>query len=262
VPLLVAPCLVLVLPESVTYLAQRPDRRAELLSTIRELRPDLAIADNTQLVTATGQRAHASTIRQLFGERFRWITPLVWACFATALMANFFLNSWLPLILHGNGLTAKENGLTTLCYHYAGAAGGLLVSLVLGRFGFAAICLLFLGGAVMTAAIGIPGLSYVGLLVTVMLSGFCVVGAQFCNNAASALIYPAEFRSTGVGWALGIARFGSILGPVLGGLLIGRVTLQHLFLLAAGPLIFGLLACSGLARLCYRQIGTVRLLSS
>src|SRR5262249_1648862 len=161
---------------------------------------------------------HWTTVQQLFGGRFRWITPLIWACFATTLMANFFINSWLPLILHGNGLTAKENGVATVCYHFAGTAGGLLVSLVLGRFGFAVVCVLFLCGGLAAVAIGAPGLSYAGLLATVMLSGFCIIGAQFCNNAASGLIYPTEFRSTGVGWALGIGRFGSILGPVLGGL--------------------------------------------
>jgi AAHS family 4-hydroxybenzoate transporter-like MFS transporter len=188
-----------------------------------------------------------------------WLTPLIWACFAAALMANFFLNSWLPLILHGSGMTARQNGIATLCYHYAGMAGGLLISVVLARFGFALITLLFLLGALGTAAIGIPGLSYTALLATVMLSGFGIVGAQFCNTATSGLMYPTEIRSAGVGWALGVGRFGSIAGPLVGGLLIGRVTLQHLFLLGAAPMIAGLFAALGLARLTYRQTHTARI---
>lgn len=262
VPLVVACCLMLTLPESPRYLALQPDRRAELLRTIQQLRPDLVIADQTQFVAAPTRQMTGSTIRQLLSGPFAWLTPLLWACFAAALMANFFINSWLPLILHGNGMTAREIGVATLCYHYAGMAGGLLVSVVLGRLGFAVIALLFLFGALGTAAIGLPGLSYTGLLMTVMQSGFCIIGAQFCNNATSGLIYPTEFRSTGVGWALGVGRFGSILGPVVGGLLIGRVTLQHLFLLAAAPMIAGLLASLGLARLRYRRAGTTRVLAS
>jgi len=262
VPLAVACCLLFALPESPRYLARQPDRRAELLRTIRQLRPGLAIADHTQVVTAPTRQMFASTIRQLLGGSFVWLTPLVWACFAAALMANFFLNSWLPLILHGNGMTARQNGIATLCYHYAGMAGGLLVSVVLGRFGFALIALLFLFGALGTAAIGIPGLSYTGLVATVMLSGFGIIGAQFCNTATSGLIYPTEFRSSGVGWALGVGRFGSILGPLVGGLLIGRVTLQHLFLLGAAPMIAGLFASLWLAQLTYRQTCTTRILVS
>lgn len=261
VPLVVACCLRFALPESARYLALRSERRGELLSTIRRLRPDLAIPEGAQFVTAAAPQAHASAIRQLFRGRFLWITPLVWACFATGLMANFFLNSWLPLILHGDGLTAKETGIATLSYHYAGTAGGLLVSLILGRFGFAAIALLFLFGTLATAAIGIPGLSYGGLVAAVMLSGFGVIGAQFCNDATSGLIYPTAFRSTGVGWALGVGRFGSILGPVAGGLLIGRTSLQHLFQFAAAPMTMGLLASSGLAILWCRHSGTARVLT-
>lgn len=258
-PLMVACCLPLVMPESPRYLALQPNRRGELLRTIRKLRPGLAIADQTQFVTPPARQIFGSEVRQLLSGPFVWLTPLIWACFAAALMANFFLNSWLPLILHGNGVTARQNGMATLCYHYAGMAGGLLVSAVLGRFGFALIALLFLFGALATTAIGIPGLSYAGLLTTVMLAGFGIIGAQFCNTATSALIYPTEFRSTGVGWALGVGRFGSILGPLAGGLLIGRVTLQHLFLLAAAPMAAGLLASLGLARLAYRRTRTVRI---
>ena len=259
VPLVVACCLLRALPESPRYLAQQLDRRAELLQTIRRLRPGLTIGEHTQFVAEPVLPVPASTIRRLLNGPFVWLTPLLWGCFAAALMANFFLNSWLPLILAANGVTARENGVAILCYHYAGMAGGLLFSLLLSRFGFAVIALLFLFGALGTAAIGIPGLSYTGLLTTVMLSGFGVVGAQFCNTATSGLVYPIELRSTGVGWALGVGRLGSILGPIVGGLLIGTVTLQHLFFLAALPMAAGLIASLGLARLWYRQTCSTRI---
>jgi AAHS family 4-hydroxybenzoate transporter-like MFS transporter len=41
-------------------------------------------------------------------------------------------------------------------------------------------------------------------------------------NAFAAAIYPTAIRSTGVGWALGVGRLGSILGPVMGELLIAK----------------------------------------
>ena len=259
VPLAVACCLLFALPESIKHLALKPDGRARLLAMARRLRPDLAIADDAQFRTARAPEPHRAAIRQLLGGRFAWITPLVWVCFAAALMGNFFLNSWLPLILHGSGLTATENGLATFSYHFAGTAGGLLVSLVLARFGFTVIALLFLFATFATAAIGLPGLSYAGLVSAVMASGFCVIGAQFCNNAASGLLYATEIRSTGVGWALGVGRLGSIAGPLAGGLLIGKLATAQLFLLAAVPMTVGLLASSALAKLWYRERGTWRL---
>jgi len=50
----------------------------------------------------------------------------------------------------------------------------------------------------------------------------CGVGFVAGQNALNALVgtaYPAEMRSTGAGWALGIGRVGTIGGPLLGGIL-------------------------------------------
>lgn len=175
-------------------------------------------------------------------------------------MANFFLNSWLPLIFEGSGLSAKQSGLAISFYHGGGTIGGLLVSLVLARFGFTVIALLFLFAALAIAAIGLPGLSYVSMVSAVTLSGFCTLGAQFGNNAASGLLYPTASRSSGVGWALGIGRFGSIAGPLVGGLLVGlKVPPRQFFIFAAVPMMAGLIASVFVARLCYRRLGNLQL---
>ena len=50
--------------------------------------------------------------------------------------------------------------------------------------------------------------------------GFTVQGAQGGLNALVASFYPTAIRSTGIGWALGIGRIGSIVGPVLGGVML------------------------------------------
>jgi len=259
-PLAVAACLPFALPESVKFLAFRPHRRAELLATVRDLRRDLDIADDARFLGASGPHASGSGITQVFSGHFAWITPLLWACFASALMANFFLNSWLPLIFETHGLTATESGIATSCYHYGGTIGGVLVSLVLRRFGFAAIAVLFLCASLAIAAIGAPGGSYLTTLLAVILAGFCTVGAQFGNNAAAGLLYPTAFRSRGIGWALGVGRFGSIVGPLVGGVLVGmQVPLEQLFLVAAIPMLAGLLAAIGIAALSLSRLGSLEL---
>ena len=40
---------------------------------------------------------------------------------------------------------------------------------------------------------------------------------QIGMNALAAEVYPTAIRSTGVGWALGVGRIGSIIGPLVGG---------------------------------------------
>jgi AAHS family 4-hydroxybenzoate transporter-like MFS transporter len=50
--------------------------------------------------------------------------------------------------------------------------------------------------------------------------GFAVQGAQGGLSAVAATFYPTSIRSTGIGWCLGIGRIGSIVGPMLGGVML------------------------------------------
>ena len=51
-------------------------------------------------------------------------------------------------------------------------------------------------------------------------AGLFIVGGQVSLNALSSYMYPTHIRSTGVGWALGIGRLGSIVGPLVAGALV------------------------------------------
>jgi AAHS family 4-hydroxybenzoate transporter-like MFS transporter len=50
--------------------------------------------------------------------------------------------------------------------------------------------------------------------------GFVVQGAQGGLSAVAATFYPISIRSTGIGWCLGVGRIGSIVGPILGGMML------------------------------------------
>jgi MFS transporter, AAHS family, 4-hydroxybenzoate transporter len=260
VPLVIAIALRFTLPESIKYLASKPLRQAELIATARRMRRDLHIADDAEFQSAAAAPASGSGLVQLFRGPLRLITPILWVCFATALMANYFLTSWLPLILENSGLSPRESGLATSLYHYGGTIGGLLMSVLLARFGFAVIAVLFLCAVPAIAAIGLPGIPYGAMGSAIALAGFCILGAQFGNNAVSGFIYPTEVRARGVGWALGVGRFGSIAGPLAGGIFIGmKLPQRTLFLCAAAPMMLGLIASVFAAKLWHASLGGVRL---
>jgi AAHS family 4-hydroxybenzoate transporter-like MFS transporter len=265
-PLIVAACLWFVLPESVKYLTTHHKHRDQLLKTARTMRPDLQIADNAQFITAPN--VHVATekeqgflgLKALFSGSLRWITPLLWICFATTLMANFFLNNWMPIIFEGNGLTPKEAAVASMLYHVGGTVGGVLVSLVLNRFGYSAIVVLFILAPLAIASMGLSGGSHLMTTFITGLAGFAVLGVQFGNNACSGLIYPTESRSKGVGWALGVGRIGSIVSPIIGGELIRRqMPASELFLWAASPMAVGAVAAIFVAVLCYARFRSLTL---
>jgi AAHS family 4-hydroxybenzoate transporter-like MFS transporter len=82
------------------------------------------------------------------------------------------------------------------------------------------------------ALIGVCRQSVVALLAVTFLAGVFSIGAQMCTIALCASFYDTSLRVTGVGWAIGIGRIGSILGPVLGGMLIAAgMAVVSLFIL-------------------------------
>jgi MFS transporter, AAHS family, 4-hydroxybenzoate transporter len=87
------------------------------------------------------------------------------------------------------------------------------------------------------------------MMATVATSGAFVNGAQAGLTALVASLYPTPLRATGTGWALGVGRLGSIVGPLLGGWLIaGGVGTERLFVAGAVPALVSTVAILLLAR--------------
>jgi AAHS family 4-hydroxybenzoate transporter-like MFS transporter len=167
-------------------------------------------------------------------------------------MGFYFLISWMPTLLIGQKLLAQSDAaLATSLVQIGGTIGGFVLCRPMERRGFWPVALLFAGAVPFVALIGYAASTSTALLmVVVFIAGFCILGLQFGLNAASAMIYPTSVRSNGSGWAFGVGRFGSILGPIFGGKLIAlKLSVPMLFLIAAIPFVVGTLACIVLALL-------------
>jgi AAHS family 4-hydroxybenzoate transporter-like MFS transporter len=190
--------------------------------------------------------------KHLFGEGLALITPLLWLCFAINLMGFYFLISWMPTLLIGQKLLAQPDAaIATSLVQIGGTIGGFVLCRPMERRGFWPVALLFAGAVPFVALIGYAAETSTWLLMTaVFIAGFCILGLQFGLNAASAMIYPTSVRSNGSGWAFGVGRFGSILGPYIGGKLVAlKLSVTMLFMLAAIPFVVGTVACVVLAAL-------------
>lgn len=55
---------------------------------------------------------------------------------------------------------------------------------------------------------------------------------------AAARVYNSHIRTTGIGWAIGIGRFGAIIGPALFGILFDAgIAIQTMFIIFSFPLL-------------------------
>jgi AAHS family 4-hydroxybenzoate transporter-like MFS transporter len=259
-PIVMAGAAALWLPESLKHLVVREqrDKAAALLSTMS---PGQAIAPGAKLAVADEKVYKGFNPKFLFEGGLAWITPLLWICFACNLMGFYFLISWLPTLLTGAKLPPSEAAIATALVQIGGTVGGLALARPIDAKGFLPVTILFACAVFAVGALGFVGLSSTALLMLVVfLAGFCVLGLQFGLNAASAMIYPTSVRSNGSGWAFGVGRVGSVVGPILGGILIGMKTpLQELFLWATVPFLVGTVACVALTRFYVSRFGGLAL---
>lgn len=252
VPIVVAVAALIWLPESIKFLALRPNRQADVLRVAKRLRPDLEFASDTQFVIRDERRQVSSlSPKNLFAGGMAAITLLVWVLFIANLMAYFFLVSWTPVLLASIHVPLAKAALANSAFHWGGAIGGWVLARPMDKYGLAPMKILFALSVVAVGLIGYVGsISETLMMVIVFISGFCVLSIQYALNAISGMIYPTSFRAAGSGWAFGVGRIGSIVGPIVGGLLIGaHLSVQKLYIWAAVPLLVATVACFVLSRL-------------
>jgi AAHS family 4-hydroxybenzoate transporter-like MFS transporter len=134
-----------------------------------------------------------------------------------------------------------------------GVVGTVVLGRVIDRFSFRALALVYFIAVFAVAAIGQLGHSVVLVSMAIFAAGFCIVGGQIAANALAANFYPTSIRATGVGWALGIGRVGSIVGPLVAGAILEMklfgLGTASIFMVAAAAALCASLAAVGLSRL-------------
>jgi len=248
-PLVMVPILILRLPESVRFLATKghaPERVAELL---RRISPHTAFAPGVAFVV---RETHLPglPVAHLFREGRTAVTLLLWVVFFMSLLDIYFLANWLPTVLNDLGESVSRAVLIGSMLQVGGVVGTFALGSIIDRFSFRALALVYFAAVFAVGAIGQLGHSAVLVSLAIFAAGFCVVGGQIAANALAAGFYPTSVRATGVGWALGIGRVGSIVGPLVGGVLLaGKWSTAAVFLTAAGAALCAALAAFGLSRL-------------
>jgi AAHS family 4-hydroxybenzoate transporter-like MFS transporter len=230
-PIVLAVLVAFTLPESVRFLALRRDQPGQVLSILRKLTPDSKLDDSADFVVAE-ERHQGLPVKHLFTNGRAWMTLLLWIAFASSLLGHYFLTSWLPTILAGAAVPLTYAIISGALLQGGGGIGGLLICWLSDKKSMLFIAVAFCLASPLI--ILIPRLRGSSLLMLAFLVGFFLVGGQIGLNSIAGTIYPTDIRATGAGWALGIGRIGSILGPVLGGVLISaHVPLRLLFIYTA-----------------------------
>jgi MFS transporter, AAHS family, 4-hydroxybenzoate transporter len=230
IPLALAPLIFWRLPESLRVLVARGHfERAETVLARMGL-------PARELALPAEDRGGGLPLKRLFSEGRAAPTLFLWVAFFMNLLSLYFMTNWLPVISHEAGLAVGEAIMVTAMFQAGGTVGGIAIGWLADKIKPQWVLAgTFFGAAFLIAAMG-RSESYTALAVLSFGAGFCVVGSQIGANALAGIFYPPSIRSTGVGWALGVGRFGAVAGPLIGGfLLAAKMPIGTLFFASAAP---------------------------
>ena len=191
-PLLLAPLMLIGLPESAAY-----QRERHATATLR-----------------------AGSFMGLFADGRARRTLLLWASFFLELLLLYLLLNWLPTLLMNDGFTRVQAAGAQIGFNLGGVLSAVLIGYLLGgrlRNGATIVVFAILPLLLVLLAKSPPDFNLVAPAVFVL--GCAVLAAQAFLYALAPVVYPTRIRGIGVGAAVAFGRVGSIVGPKLGGTL-------------------------------------------
>jgi AAHS family 4-hydroxybenzoate transporter-like MFS transporter len=234
-PIVLSVLLILMLPESVQFLAvrRRADQRiARILQRIAPLsRFDgcrfIALDARAGREAAThgagkpGERAQWA-LAVVLSSRYRFGTLMLWLAYFMGLLIYYLLTNWLPTLFKDTGFSGEKAALMTSLFPLGGVLGNLCVGWIMDRFAghrVVAMTYVLVGLLVLFVGHGVGHQVWLGTLI--FLTGTVTTSAVTSMSALAASFYPTRARATGVAWMLGIGRIGGVAGALVGAALMG-----------------------------------------
>lgn len=233
-PIVLALILIRVLPESVRFLTARGGQTRQVSAIVRRIAPELG---DVALTQPPPSRHTGVAVRHLFTEGRAPGTLLLWVPFFMNLLILYFILSWMPSLLRQAGMPVTAGITAVMVFSIGGIVGAIVQGPLMKATGvFPAMVAEFALSLALVVLASMIFANFQLMMIVTFILGISVQGAQAGLNVLSAMYYPTVIRSTGVGWALGIGRIGSIVGPMLGGVMLSLSwTPQQIFMAGAVP---------------------------
>ena len=233
------------MPDSLAFLGKKQTKEAHgqinnLLSKLKH--PAISdfgfrISDTADLEAvpkASLRENPNSPLRDLFLPEYKTSTIRLWLGIFFGFLTLYTLMSWVPNIAKEAGMPSEQATYVGMALNLGAFTGVIAMGLFISRFGVKRVILSFMliAFAIMIMYANLK-LTFGIMFALIFFIGFFVQGGFNAFFPTATRIYPSVMRSTGVGLAFGIGRFGAILGPQLFGIFkdsgMGIATLFTLF---------------------------------
>jgi AAHS family 4-hydroxybenzoate transporter-like MFS transporter len=173
----------------------------------------------------------------LFTDGRMWGTILLWASYFNVFLLLVTNATWTPTLLRTVGIDVAHSAVAVAVFALGSVVGTPLAGFFVSRFAAHAVLpVVLLGSALTLGGVGYAVSSFALVVVLQGLAGFCLGSGSSGLIALTASFYPITVRSTGLGWAMGLGRFGSLVGPLAVGALVATgLQIGTTFALLAAP---------------------------
>lgn len=162
-----------------------------------------------------------STWHALFGEGRAKPSLLLWAAFLPTVLILYLILNWLPTLVVAKGFDRSVAPQVAITFNFVAVAGAILFARLVDRFGTRSPLVVAYVGVIATLmALGAATNQGLILFLSGAL-GFFLLGANYALYGVAGSYYPLEMRGTGSGASVAMSRIGSILGPMLAGVMLG-----------------------------------------
>jgi AAHS family 4-hydroxybenzoate transporter-like MFS transporter len=221
-PLGLSMVLIHALPDSIEFLVMRGAACQEIRNLLVRISPTVNIESGCQFVI-DGEKSRGVPVWQLFSAGRAGGTILLWASYFVTFMLLVTSATWTPTLVQRAGVDGAQSSMAMALFALGSVVGTPLAGFLVSRFAARTVLPAALVGSAMTlGAVGQASQSITLVIIFLGLAGFFLGVASSGLIAVATLLYSTAIRSTGVGWAMGLGRFGSFVGPLAIGLLVNQ----------------------------------------
>jgi AAHS family 3-hydroxyphenylpropionic acid transporter len=196
-PLLLAPAMVWVLPESRRFMEAR-----------------------TAATAAKAVRVNA--FKALLGDGRATASICLWVICVTLNLISYLLLNWLPLLNKAKGFGPSDVAILQIVFNLASCPGSIVMGYLMDlRPGKLVMACCFVGLGACFVALAATGANVVVSAVILTLAGAFLFGGLYIIYGLIPAYYPVLVRGVGGGASFAAGRIGAIVGPLLAGGILG-----------------------------------------
>jgi len=219
IPLASALLISLIVPESVKFLVNREGNCAHVSAILTRLSPGAELP--AEFSAGLDPKIASRPLAYMFARDMVGTTLGLWVSFFCVWLILVTTLAWISPLLQQEGLSAAQASLVIASNSVGGVIGVIAVGRLIDLYDkYLVNIVMLLAGAMAATAFAFLHATFLTAAGFCFAMGLTIGGASGGLTALVAIAYPVSIRSTGVGWAMGMARFGAAMGPLLAGAII------------------------------------------